>query len=105
MTTSWSLPLPVGVGQSHDLDAGLGVVAVHMEDRHVVAAGHVGAIPTGEQVLGVGGEAGLVVDDGVDRPTDGAVAVGGEVHGFLHDALAEERCIAVDRPPGCIVAD
>jgi hypothetical protein len=54
-------------GQTHGRDTGVNVVGVHVHDGHVEALGHVAGIPGGAAVLGVGGEAHLVVDDHMDR--------------------------------------
>jgi hypothetical protein len=66
ITTSLWNSLAVLERQLGHPHAGLGVVAVHVEDRRLHHLGHIGAVLrlTGES--GAGGEADLVVDDQVD---------------------------------------
>ena len=61
------------VGQLGHPDAGLGVVAVDVEDRRLDHPGDVGAVDRGARRRRRGREADLVVDDHVDRAA-GAVA-------------------------------
>ena len=80
------------LGREHH---GLGIVAVHVEDRRVDHLGHVGRIGRGARIARIGGEADLVVDDEMQR-TAGAVALQvGQPETFRHHALAGERGVAV----------
>ena len=75
---------------------GLGVVAIHVEDRRLDHFGDVGAVAAGARLNRAGGEADLVVDDEVQR-TPGGVA--GELRIVEHlgdDALGRERGIAME---------
>ena len=53
--------------QPHGGDAGLEVVGVHVDDRHVEALGEVRRVARRARLLGLGREADLVVGDDVDR--------------------------------------
>ncbi len=88
--------LAVGEGQLGDAHAGLGVVAVHVEDGDLVALGDVGRVGRGARRRRTGGEAHLVVDDHVDRAAGAVPAQLREVEHLGHDALAGERGVAVD---------
>ena len=81
--------------ESRDPDAGLGVVAVHVEDRRLHHPGHVGAVERGARRAGGGGEADLVVDDHVDGAAGAVAAQLAEVERLGHDALAGEGRVAV----------
>jgi hypothetical protein len=52
-------------GEAGEVADGLGVVAVHVEDRGLDHLGDIGAVAGGARVVGLGGEADLVVDDDV----------------------------------------
>ena len=84
-----------------DLDrqqAGLGVVAVDVEDRRLDHLGDVGAIERAARVARIRrGEADLVVDDDVDRAAGAVAARLRQVERLLHDALAGDRRVAVDQ--------
>ena len=88
-------PLPVGEGQPGHPDAGLGVVAVHVEDRRLDHLGDVGGVVAGAGRLGRGGEPDLVVDDDVDRAADAVALDVAHVERLGHHALAGERGVAV----------
>ena len=75
---------------------GLGVVAVHVEDRRLDhPARRRSSRTTSASDDGGGGEADLVVDDDVDRAAGAVAAQLREVQGLGHDALAGERRVAV----------
>ena len=76
-------------------DAGLGVVAVHVEDRRLHHPGDVGAVERRARRGRRGGEADLVVDDDVDRAAGAVAAQLGQVQGLGDHALAGERGVAV----------
>ena len=78
-------------------DAGLGVVAVDVEDRRLHHPGDVGAVERGARRAGRGGEADLVVDDDVDGAAGAVAAQLGEVERLGDHALAGERRVAVDQ--------
>ena len=87
--------LAVGHREADRRRAGLDVVGVDVDDRHVEALRHVGRVGGGAGVLGVGGEAHLVVLDDVDGAA-GAVALQRlQVEGLGDDALAGEGGVAV----------
>ncbi len=90
-------PLPVVEGEAGDADAGLGIVAVHVEDRRLHHLGDVGAVLRAARRLGRGGEAELVVDDQVDGAADAVALDHPELQRLGHDALAGEGGVAVDR--------
>ena len=104
-------PLPIGEGQSGDPDAGLGVVAVDVDDRGLHRLGDVGGVLGAACGLRRGGEAELVVHDHVDGPADAVALDQAEVQRLGHDALSGERGVSVheDRqhrePPGPVVGD
>ena len=84
-------------GQAHDVHHGLGVFAVHVEDRHHEHLGDVGGVARGAGVFRQRRVADLVVDDDVDGAA-GRVAVElGHVKGFGHHPLAGEGRVAVDQ--------
>ena len=90
------LPAVLG-GQLCGVHHGLGVLAVHVQDRHHEHLGNVRGIARGAGVLGQCRVADLVVDDDVDGPA-GPVAVElGHVQGFGHHPLAGEGRVAVDQ--------
>ncbi len=85
--------------------AGLGVVAVDVEDRRLDHLGHVGRVHRRPGGFRRGGEAELVVDDDVHRAADPIAGEAGEVQRLGDDALAGERGVAVDeqREDGVVV--
>ena len=101
-------PLPVGERQPGDPHAGLGVVAVHVEDRRLDDLGHVGRVEARARRLGGGRVADLVVDDEVDGAADPVALDVAHVEGLGHHALAGEGGVAVhedrqDREGGRVV--
>ena len=100
---------PLG-GEVGGLGHGLRVLPVDVEDGDLEHPRDVGGVAGGAAVLGVGGEADLVVDDDVDRAARGVAGQPGEVQRLGDDALAHEGGVAVDEqrqdPParGGIVA-
>ena len=98
--------LAEGEGQAHGGDAGGHVVGVDVDDRRVVALGDVRRPAGGARVLGVGGEADLVVLDEVDRAADLVAVERLEVERLRDDALAGHGGVAVqdDRHRGVGVA-
>ena len=89
--------LAVGERQPGHPHAGLGVVAVHVEDRRLHHLGHVGRVLRRAGRVGRGGEAELVVDDQVDRAADAVALDHRQVERLGHDALAGEGGVAVDQ--------
>ena len=87
--------LPVLHGQLGHPDAGLGVVAVHVEHRRADHLRHVGAVLRRAGGLGGGGEPDLVVDDHVHGAAGAVAAQQREVQRLGHHALAGERGVAV----------
>ena len=87
--------LAVLEGQPGDPDAGLGVVAVDVEDRRLHHPGHVGAVERGARRGRRGGEADLVVDDHVDGAAGAVAAQLGEVQRLRDHALAGEGGVTV----------
>ena len=89
-------PLAVGEREPGDADAGLGVVAVDVEDRRLDRLGDVGAsTPTTARTSGGVVKPELVVDDDVDRAADPVALDQRQVERLGHDALAGERGVAV----------
>ena len=88
-------PLPVGVGQPGHPHAGLGVVAVDVEDRRLDDLGHVGRVEARPGGLGRGGEPDLVVDHDVDGAADPVALDVAHVERLGHHALAGEGGVAV----------
>ena len=89
--------LPVLDRQPGHPDAGLGVVAVHVEDRRADHPRHVGRVEARARRRRAGGEADLVVDDDVHRAAGAVAAQLGEVERLGDDALAGERGVAVQQ--------
>ena len=89
-------------GQPRDADHGLRVVAVHVEDRRLDHAGHVGGVHRRARGLRGGGEADLVVDDDVDGAAGAVAAQLRHVERLGDHALAGEGRVAVqgDRQDG-----
>src|SRR4030095_1943642 len=83
-------------GDAADAYNGVDVLGVDVEDGNRLAAGEVGGEALGVLVAIVRGEADEVVDDDVDRATDGVAGKVGEVHGLGEDALSGESGVAVD---------
>ena len=79
------------------MDHGLGVVAVHVEDRRLDHQGDVGRIGRGPAEMRGRGEADLVVDDDVDRPARAVAADARQLQAFRHHALAREGRVAVQQ--------
>ena len=74
---------------------GLGIVAVHVEDRRLHHLGDVGGVHARAPEVGCGREAELVVHHHVHRAADLVARNFGEVEGLGDDALARERGVAV----------
>ena len=74
---------------------GEGVVAVAVEDGGPEGLAEVGAVRGGTGVVGVGGEADLVVHNDVDGPAHGEVGDARELHGLVDDSLAGEGRVPV----------
>ena len=83
--------------QLGDPDAGLGVVAVHVEDRRLDHPRHVGAVERRARRGRRRGEADLVVDDDVHGAAGAVAAQLRQVQRLGHDALAGERGVAVQQ--------
>ena len=88
--------LAEGEGQPHRAHAGGHVVGVDVDDGNVEALGQIRRVGGGTRVVGVGGEAHLVVLDEVDRPADGVAVQRLEVERLGHHALAGEGGVAVE---------
>ena len=84
------------VGQLRDPRAGLGIAAVHVEDRYLDALRVAGDVLAGGAILEIGGEADLVVDDQVEGAADVVAGEPHHVEALGGGALAGERCVAVD---------
>ena len=74
----------------------LGVVGVHVDDRHVEALREVARVARRAPLGGIGREADLVVGDDVQRPAGRVAVERVEVEGLGDDALPRERSVAVD---------
>ena len=83
------------VGQLGHAHAGLGVVAVDVEDRRLDHPGDVGGVHRGARAARRRREADLVVDDDVDRAAGAVAAQLREVERLGDDALAGEGRVAV----------
>ena len=99
--------LTEGEGQPDRGDTGGDVIGVDVDDRDVEALGQVRGPGGGAGVVGIGGEADLVVLDQVDRAPDGVAVERLQVQGLGHHALAGEGGVAVqdhrDRGVGVLV--
>ena len=73
-----------------------GILAIHMENRGVDDLGDVGAIGRRAGIHRQGGEADLVVDDEVNGAAGFVAGQLGHIEGLGHDALADERGVAVN---------
>ena len=89
--------LAVGHRQPHRRHAGLDVVGVDVDDRHVETLGEVAGVRGRAGVLGVGGEAHLVVLDDVDGAAGPVAAQRLQVERFGDDTLGGERRVAVQQ--------
>ena len=89
--------LPVLHRQPGHPHAGLGVVAVHVEDRRADHPRDVGRVEAGPGRGRAGGEADLVVDDDVHRAAGAVAAQLGEVQRLRDHALAGEGRVAVQQ--------
>jgi hypothetical protein len=78
-------------------DDGLGVVAVHVEDRRVDHPGHVGRVEARPGSRRARGEADLVVDDHVHGAAGAVAAQLGQVQRLGDHALSGERGVAVQQ--------
>ncbi len=87
--------LAEGEGQAHGADAGGHVVGVDVDDGHVVALGQIRRPGGGAGIVGIGGEADLVVLDEVDGAADGVAVERLEVQRLGHHPLAGEGGVAV----------
>jgi hypothetical protein len=83
--------------QPRDPDAGLGVVAVHVEDRCADHPGDVGGVEARPGRGRAGGEPDLVVDDDVHRAAGAVAAQLREVQRLGDDALPGERRVTVQQ--------
>ena len=84
-------------GQAHGGDARGRVVGVDVDDRDVEALGEVGGPPGRARVVGLGGEADLVVRDQVDGAADLVAVERLEVQRLRDDALPGEGGVAVQQ--------
>ena len=91
----------VGHGEAHGGAAGIDVVGVDVDDRHVVALGDVGAVTRRAAIARIGREADLVVRDDVQRATHLVAGQALQVEGLGDDALAGECRVAVDLHGEC----
>ena len=89
--------LAVGHRQADRRGAGLDVVGVDVDDRDVEALRHVGGVGGRAGVLGVGGEAHLVVLDDVDRAAGRVAAQRLQVERLGDHSLAGEGGVAVQQ--------
>ena len=83
--------------QLGDVDDGLRILAVDVEDRHLDHLGDVGAVPGRSALAGGRREADLVVDDDVDRSAGAIARQLREVQGLGHQPLPGEGRVAVDQ--------
>ncbi len=88
---------PVGEGEADGGDRGLRIVGVDVHDRRVEALRQVGRVAGRAALARIGGEADLVVRDQVQRPARRVAGEAFEVERLRDDALARERCVAVDQ--------
>ena len=79
----------------HHAHRGLGIVAVHVEDRRLHHLRDVGGVHARAAEVGRGREPELVVHDDVHGAADLVAGHFGEVEGLGDDALARERGVAV----------
>ena len=80
----------------HDLGDGFRVFAVHMKDRHLQHPRNVGRINGRAAFARRRGETDLVVDDHMNHAADGIAGKLAQVEGFLDDAFAGKRRVAVN---------
>ena len=88
--------LPVSQRQSGRKHTRFGIISIDVQDRGFHHLGQVGAVAARERVMGVGGEANLVVDDQVDRAAHVIAIELHHVEAFGHHALSGERGVAMD---------
>ncbi len=80
-----------------DVDHGLRIVAVHMEDRRIDHLGDVGGVGRGAGETWRGGEADLVVDDEMQRTAGAVAAQARQTEAFGNHALAGESGVAMQQ--------
>ena len=97
ITTSFLKLLPVIVSHLRDAQAGLRIVAVHVEDGRLHHARDVGGIRRGARFVGIGGEADLVVDHQVNGAARGVAFQLRKIQRLGHHALPRESRVAVDQ--------
>ncbi len=83
--------------QADGVDARFRVIAVDVENGHVQHLSDGGAIERPVGLVGVGGEADLVVDDQVDGAAGRVPGQCGQVQRLRHHSLSGERGIAVNQ--------
>ena len=84
-------------GDLGDMHHGLGIVAVHVEDRRVDHLGDVGGVGRGAREARRGGEADLIVDDEMQRAAGAMAAQTRQAETFGDHALAGEGRIAMQQ--------
>ena len=84
-------------GECCHVDNSFRIVAVHMENRYLEALGEVGGVAGRTARRWSGCEANLVVYDHVDRATGLVTGQLAHIEGFLDNALANERGVAVNQ--------
>ena len=89
--------LAVGHRQADRRHAGLDVVGIDVDDRHVETLRQVGGVGGRAGVLGVGGEAHLVVLDDVDGAAGAVAPQALQVERFGDDSLGGEGGVAVQQ--------
>ena len=73
------------------------IIAVDMENRHVICLRQIRAVLTAESVLWIRGESNLIIDDHMERATD---VISGEFHkveAFRNRTLPRERRVPMDQ--------
>ena len=89
--------LAIIIGHLRHANAGLGIVAVHVEDGSLHHASDVGGIGRGARFIGIGGEADLVVDDQMNGATGSITFQLREIQRLRYHALSGERGVAVNQ--------
>ena len=82
--------------QTHRRDAGLRIISVHVENRHLETLREIRRVVRGAGIGRVGGEADLVIHDDVNRAASAVRIQVRDVERFGHDALARKRRVAMN---------
>ena len=84
-------------GDLGDVDNGIGIVGVDVEDRGIDDSANVGTVRRGSRVSRISGETDLVVAHEMDGPTDGIERKMAQVKSLVDDTLSSESSVTVEK--------